>query len=206
MKIILKTLSVDFLAIPERILELIPPHAFRRGEGERFNGYTGLLFDPLAAVESAAHFSVTSLLHPARMARLVEFGSRSKIYPDLEEVVLKLIQATWGGPLWKDSYRRHIQDLIQHVVLDELINQAGSEENPARVRAILRDRILVLADRLEAAPLSSPHQAMAVADIRRWQNRPEGVISRSAMTSTPPGSPIGMNKGMKWQGKKAQIP
>ena len=76
---------------------MIPPPAYRYGEGEAFPGNTELLFDPLAAAEAAANFSVGEILHPQRMARLVVFGSMGD-YPDLEEVADRLIEATWTRP------------------------------------------------------------------------------------------------------------
>ncbi len=188
---ILSTLTVDFLALPERILKMIPPPAFRRQEGERFERYTGLTFDSLAAAESAAHFSVAAILHPQRMARLVEFGSRSREYPDLGEVLERLIGATWHAPPPDNLYRAEIQKVIQRVVTEELLTQAGDDQNRSQVRAILTDRLLKLANSLESLSQLTPHQAQAAADIRRWQTRPEGAGSRTQPPGLPPGSPIG---------------
>ncbi|NNM32622.1 MAG: DUF5117 domain-containing protein, partial [Gemmatimonadetes bacterium] len=72
---ILSTLTVDFLALDPRIVDMIPPPAFRYGIGEDIPGHTELLFDPLGAAEAAADFSVGEILHPQRMARLVLYGS-----------------------------------------------------------------------------------------------------------------------------------
>ena len=192
LEVILSTLTVDFLALPERVLEMIPPPAFRRREGERFERYTGLTFDSLAAAESAAHFSVAAILHPQRMARLVEFGSRSRKYPDLGEVVDRLIEATWSAPLPDELYPAQIQKVIQRVVAEELLTQAGDDQNRSQVRAVLTDRLLKLASRLESLPQLTPQQAQAAADIRRWQNRPERSGDRARPLGLPPGSPIGM--------------
>ncbi len=189
---ILSTLTVDFLALPERILEMIPPPAFRRLEGERFARYTGLTFDSLAAAESAARFSVAAILHPQRMARLVEFGSRSREYPDLGEVLDRLIETTWNAPLPDELYPAQIQKVIQRVVTEELLTQADDAQNRSQARAILTDRLLKLANRLESLPQLSPHQAQAAADIRRWQTRPEGAAPPAQPLALPPGSPIGM--------------
>ncbi len=189
---ILSILTVDFLALPERVLEMIPPPAFRRREGERFERYTGLTFDSLAAAESAVHFSIAAILHPQRMARLVEFGSRSREYPDLGEVVDRLIEATWNAPLPDELYRAQIQRVIQQVVTEELLSQAGDNQNRSQVRAILTDRLLKLANRLESPSQLTPHQAQTAADIRRWANRPEGTGGRTRALDLPPGSPIGM--------------
>jgi hypothetical protein len=68
---VLSTLELDFLTLPEKILELIPPPANRYTQGEDFPGRTGLLFDALGAAEASAAFTVQTVLQPERMARLV---------------------------------------------------------------------------------------------------------------------------------------
>jgi hypothetical protein len=93
---VLQTLTVDFLTLPENIVEMIPPPAFRFGQGETFEGYTELLFDPLGAAEGSASLSARMILHPQRMARLVVFGSMGD-YPGLEEVVDRLIQVAYDA-------------------------------------------------------------------------------------------------------------
>ena len=185
----LSTLTVDFLTIPERIVQMIPPPAFRRAEGVRFEGYTGLLFDPLGAAEGSASFSVRQLLHPQRMARLVVFGSMGD-YPDLEEVVDRLIDVTWNATVPRDEYRMRVLHVIQRVVADEMMVQASWSTNSAEVRAILADRLSRLAERLEARTDRSPHQRLVAVDIRRWENRLESTIP-SPPLQVAPGDPIG---------------
>ena len=92
---VLSTMAVDFLALPESVVRMIPPPAYLYGDGEVFPGYTELLFDPFAVAEAAAAFTVGEVLRPRRMARLVVYGSMGD-YPDLEEVVDRVIEVTWG--------------------------------------------------------------------------------------------------------------
>lgn len=190
---VLSTLTVDFLTIPERIVEMIPPPASRRDEGVRFEGYTGLLFDPLGAAESAASFSVRQLLYPERMARLVVFGSMGD-YPDLEEVVDRLIDVTWNATVPRNEYRLRVLHAIQRVVADEMMVQAGAAKNSAEVRAILADRLRRLADRLAAKADPSPHERLVAADIRRWEHRSE-TATPTAPLQVAPGDPIGAGNG-----------
>jgi len=185
----LRTLTVDFLALPERIVDLIPPPAFRRDEGVRFEGYTGLLFDPLGAAEASAAYSVGEILRPQRMARLVVYGSMGR-GPGLEEVVDRLMEVTWGAAAPSDGYRRQVLHVIQRTTADELMAQASSADNSAEVRAVLSDRLADLADRLEGMTDPTPHQRLVAADIRRWQQRPESVVPGEAL-EIPPGDPIG---------------
>ena len=187
--VVLSTLSADFLALPERIVAMIPPTADRHESGEAFPGYTERLFDPLAAAEASANFSVGEILQPERMARLVVYGSMGD-YPDLEEVVDALVVATWGAPAAQDEYRRQVQHVAQRAVLDKMIMEATSADNPAEVRAVLSDRLDRLATQIEAASGQSPHAKLAAADVRRWQARPDDTVPRRLL-AMPAGDPIG---------------
>src|SRR5690606_25348969 len=71
----LLTISPEVLTLPENIIALIPPRAPGLGNNrELFTKRTGLTFDPLAAAQASAEFSLSFLLHPQRATRLVEFG------------------------------------------------------------------------------------------------------------------------------------
>ena len=186
---ILSTLSVDFLALGEDVVGMIPPPAYRHGEGEAFPGYTEQIFDPLAVAEAAAAFSVGEILHPQRMARLVVFGSMGD-YPDLEEVTDRLIEATWDAETPSSEYRQRVQHAVQRAVADQMMQQASRAENTAEVRAVLADRLEQLAGRVEAMSTPSPHERLVAADIRRWQSRIENTIPGPA-ARMPAGDPIG---------------
>ena len=186
---ILSALTVDFLALPEEVVGMIPPPAFRHDEGEVFAGHTELLFDPLGAAEAAADFTVGEILHPARMARLVVYGSMGD-YPDLEEVTDRLLTATWATSPEADAYRRQVQHAIQRAVVDRMMQEAGSAATMTAARAVLSHRLAELAGRLEAVVDPSPHERLVAADIRRWQERIENTTPGPAL-QLPPGDPIG---------------
>jgi hypothetical protein len=187
---VLSTLTVDFLALSEEIVSLIPPPAFRYAEGEAFPGRTEQLFDPLGAAEAAASFTVGEILQPQRMARLVLFGSTAGDYPDLEEVTDRLIDVTWDAPTPGNEYRRQVLRVAQRAVADQMMQQASREENSAQVRAVLSDRLDLLAQRLEGLALRAPHERLVAADIRRWQARIENTVPGPTL-AMPAGDPIG---------------
>jgi hypothetical protein len=188
---ILSTLSADFLSLPERIVKLIPPPAERQdeGEGEGFAKRTDLLFDPLAAAEASASFTVGEILHPARMARLISFGAQGD-YPTLEEVVDRLLEVTWSAPTATDRYRAAIQQVVQRATVDQMMLQATYETTSNQARAVLSDRLHKLATRLGQQANPSAHVTGVVADVRRWENRTEKTIPGPALR-LPPGDPIG---------------
>jgi len=186
---VLSTLAVDFLALSPDLVRMIPPPAYRYSEGEEFPGYTQQIFDPLAAASAAATFTVGEILNPDRMARLVIFGSMGD-YPDLQEVTDGLIESTWGTSETRDTYRQQVLHAAQRSVVDQMMQQASMAGNPAEVRAILSDRLDVLASGIEAEGALSPHRKLVAADIRRWQSRIENTVPGPQL-QMPAGDPIG---------------
>ena len=185
---VLSTLSVDFLKLPENVLDLLPPAAYRHTQGESFPGRAGLLFDALGAAEASANLSVQQLMHPARMARLVTYGSMGD-YPDLEEVVDSLIEQTWGAETPEDEYGQRVLSVVQRVAVDEMITQASNTESSGEVRSVLASRLNELANQLEDERNPSAHQEGVAADIRRWQQRTENALPEPAL-QMPAGDPI----------------
>ena len=191
--VVLSTLDPEFLAVPERVLRMLPPRAYREPDSEKLERWTGLTFDPLAAAASASGFTVKLLLNSERMARLVEYHSRSSEYPGLPEVTESLLERTWKAPSRATAYLEEVQQTMQRAVLDELLRQASNRQNISQARAILTVHLAGLADWLESVGTPTPHQKLAAEDIRRWQERPHGTDAPTVPHELPPGSPIGVH-------------
>lgn len=189
--LLLESLAPDFLALPDRVLNLIPPRAFGVNTGEIFQKRTGQTFDPIGIASTTADMTVRLILNPQRMARLVDFHARDDSYPGLDEVVDRLIQATWGAPMPADGYRAEIQAATRRVVIDRLMVTAGSGASVPSVRAILNANLHNLRDGLASIDSPTPYQLAAAEDITRWINRAEGLTAPSQVPGAPPGSPIG---------------
>ena len=185
---VLGTLSVNFLKLPQNILELLPPAAYRHGQGEAFPGRSGLLFDALGAAEGSANLSIQTLLHPARMQRLVSYGSMGD-FPNLEEVVDSLLETTWGAEIPEDEYGRQVLNVAQRITIDEMRTQASNSRNSGEVRAVLASRLNALAGELEGRRNKTAHEEATAADIRQWQRRVGGSETAPAL-QMPPGDPI----------------
>ena len=191
LEVVLSTLETDFLALPERIVEMVPPPAYREAGGETFDGHTGLVFDPLAAADTSADYTVELLLHPERMARLVNNHALDSDQPGLAEVLDRLVEKTWGAAEPEGSYRRAVQDAAERSVLNGMMREAMNPDNPARVRAVLEDRLMALGRTLADMSEASPHESLAVADIRRFADRDASLDPNARRPALPPGSPIG---------------
>lgn len=95
---LLSTVDPVELTLPERILDLIPPPAPGRGRGrgrEHLPSRAGPAFDPVAAAELAADLTFGMILDDARATRLIDHRARDPAQPGLEEVLVRLLDATW---------------------------------------------------------------------------------------------------------------
>jgi hypothetical protein len=190
----LLTIEPEFLAIPERILQLIPPRAFGMSSGELFGGRTSPTFDPLGAATTAADLTIGFILQPQRMARLVEFHARDESSPALAEVVDRTLEVSWYAPAEETPYMQEIRHVVERVVLDRLMAEAGSAENTPQVRAVLTAQVASLSAWLAELESPTPHQRLALDDINRWWQRSEGTTPASDVPEAPPGSPIGQRR------------
>ena len=70
-----------------------------------------------------------------------------------------------------------------------MMRHAGSAGTMTEARAVLSDRLDLLAGRLEVpSSQSSPHQRLVAADIRRWQERIENTTPDPSL-QLPAGDP-----------------
>ena len=190
LKTLLQTLDPQALAIPERILKLIPPpaHGFERTR-ENFHGRTSVTFDSLAAVETAADLTAGLILQPERATRLVEFHSRDTNNPGLDEVVDRLITATW-----KIAAPSEVSRTIGNAVLYRLMHLAADETASEQARAIafakLDDLRLWLTTNKVHDPLQSAHYRFAAHQIDYFSKNPK-EIHVTPPPVPPDGPPIG---------------
>jgi Met-zincin/Domain of unknown function (DUF5117) len=134
---VLQTLSPQFLAVPERLLAIIPPRPpFYSRSQETFALRTSPAFDSLAPAEAAAEIVVALLLQPERAERMIEFHAREAGNPGFDELLDDVINATWKMEP-TSGYTGAIQRVVNGVVLDHLMILAADEHASVQVRAIV---------------------------------------------------------------------
>ncbi|NOT59777.1 MAG: DUF5117 domain-containing protein, partial [Acidobacteria bacterium] len=192
---VLATIKPEALAIPEKLLALMPPRAFgyERGTGEYFARRTGLTFDPLAAAAIAADAAISGLLNHQRAARCIEFHAYDAANPDFKEVVDALIAQTWKASRPANATHAVVAETVQARVVAHLMELAANAEASAHVRATasqaLRDLSAWLSVPLRAS--NAAHRNATLDDIKRFLNRPDATFKPAATLATPPGDPIG---------------
>ncbi|MCB1610129.1 MAG: zinc-dependent metalloprotease, partial [Xanthomonadales bacterium] len=188
---LLEALSVENLAIPDRVLGLLSPQANEyRKTPEYFAGRAGPVFDPGAAVESATALVASFLFDPARLNRLHWQHQRQVAVPGVNELVEQSLQASW---LHRSSSadQAAVAWARNWVLLDGLIAALeGGQLQPA-VAAIVRQQLAELqqhAGRQRRGGQAEQYR-QAADYIARYLADPNSVKIRP-MPVPPPGAPI----------------
>lgn len=192
---LLRTLEPEFLAIPESIIQLIPPQPIGYSrDRELFNIHTGLTFDPLAAAESSVQHTLSFLLHPERLARLVEQHARNPEQLSVMELLEELSSSV--GQAGKNPYHAEINRLVQKLTLHHLLQLAGDKKIMQQVSALALLTINDLEESLTSdlastkEPAAKGHQLYLLEQIRLFKQSPEEYKVPDA-PGLPDGSPIG---------------
>jgi hypothetical protein len=193
---VLDTITIEELAIPARILDLVPPTAFGYGgaTSEFFNGRTDPVFDPIAAATIAADMTVSGLLEPHRAARLIELHARDASNPDFKAVVVALINSTWKTAPSGSAYHQAIARAVQSLAVTRLMELAANGDASPQVRAVATESLRELKASLKLAGppgASAAHRRATQEDIERFLARPDATRKQTVPLPTPAGDPIG---------------
>jgi hypothetical protein len=192
---LLETIKPENLTLTDRILALIPPRPpdYPRTR-ETFPFRTGLTFDPLAGAEASANLTVSLILNAERAARLVQYHGQSPDNPGLDEVITKLVAATWGAntPAGLGS---EVARSTRFVVVQHLMALATNGSAPAQVRAIatshlddVKRQATVLAQSAEAETKAQGRYTLLM--LEKFGRDPKS-LDLPHPVEAPPGQPIG---------------
>jgi hypothetical protein len=192
---VLATLRPEALALPKPLLAMIPP----RPSGfdatrELFDRETGLAFDAVRPASTAADMVVSLLLDEERAARLVQQHALDPAQPGLDQVLSRLLSATFGTTP-PDGYHAELGRAVQRVVVERLMDLAATAGMP-QVRAVAAFQLDGLRRRLGTAAAGAgvperAHRQLLVSDIQRFSERDWEQNARVPRPVAPPGSPIG---------------
>ena len=189
---LMRTLDPAQLRLPESVLQAIPPRPSGYGpHRELFPRYTGSTFDAISPAVVAADHTVSQLLDPERAARLVEQKALDPSLPGLDDVLERLLAATWRkAPPPLSSYEAEIARAVEHVVAERLMGLAGGARMP-QVRALATEALARRINSPVGGWLGTAHEELLAGDIRRFRERPAAPLASPAIPVAPPGPPIG---------------
>ncbi len=193
---LIKTLSPEVLAIPEKIYSLIPPVPNDISSAEIFPRKTGLTFDPLTASESLANLTLAGIFYPDRISRILTYHGLDEKSPALEEVLEKLIKATWKSSKSDDMYEAEIQRAVDNLLLSYMLGMINNENLPSQAQSIGYYKAKELSEWMQSAMATEKsyeqkaHFSHAVAKIENYDDD-EDDFKYMILDNAPPGAPIG---------------
>ncbi len=191
---LLKTIDINTIAIPKRVIELFPPRAIGYGRSkESFKSKNGIAFDPFGAVETASEMTLSLLLHPERASRLVQHKSLDNSQLGLEELVNTLIDNSFKKN-YKDTYYQELQNVVNNQVLNQLFYLAASENTYKQVIAIVNSKlseIATLVRNRKSNGVQKIYDLELIKSIETFKKNPS-KYKKPTVSKIPDGSPIGM--------------
>jgi hypothetical protein len=189
---VMATLDPKLLALPQRIVDVLPPraHGYDEGTAELFAKKTEPAFDPIAAATIAADIALAALLDPSRCARLVQHHAENSANPPMAELADGLIDLVLRSG---KGYEAAITRATRTVVVSRLADLASSTGIDPQVRAQAAESLRKLSARLANASrdsdeIETAHRRTTRSDIERFLARPD--LKLPVAPETPPGSPI----------------
>jgi hypothetical protein len=182
------------LTVPKKILDSIPPRPPGWGvHRELFPRTTGEGFDPISPATIAADVTIGFVLQPDRAARMVAQHAVDPTLPGFEEVVDRLVKATFDAPT-ATPYEAEVRRATERVLVDRLAGLAAAAQN-TQVRAVASLKLQRLADRLKVNGTKTDsdiaQHTLLAADIKRFLERPADTQKVLPAAPAPPGAPIG---------------
>lgn len=190
---VLKTLNINEIAIPKDKLSMFPPRAMGYGRTrESFKSKTGVAFDPFGAVETASSMTLSLLLHPQRVTRLVQHKSMDRSQLGLVEVLDELIEDSFKTS-HKDNYHQELQNVVNVQVLNQLFYLASHDGMYAQVNAIVNAKIYEIHELLKSSKakgVQKIYNSQMMKMISDFKKSPK-KFKKPNTPKIPDGSPIG---------------
>jgi hypothetical protein len=184
----LDALEPAALAVPERVLAMIPPVPPGGDASMAWLGYTGTALDQLSLAGGLATETIENIFERDRLGRLVLFSARDASNPSLDEVTRTVIDRTWGAAPAGNGHQA-LRRTVQQVVVNTLLDRAGDAQALAEVRSIMELHLGALKTRLAGMTGGSAAdralRAKTVRDIDRYFEGNDDPKTRSRYAVIP---------------------
>jgi hypothetical protein len=193
---LIATIQPKALAVPERIVKMIPPSPYGISGGWGFaTTPAGIVYDPLAVARSLASNVADGILQPDRIERVISFHARDAASPSADEIIGRLIAGVYTDAAATTAYERGVRRQARRAVADALFALATDERATADARAVADDQLNQLATQLSSAKADDADDraanAQVVRDVRNWLDRRIAPPHPTSVIPLPPGTPIG---------------
>jgi hypothetical protein len=190
LRIALDALEPAALAVPERVMALIPPTP--DGGDEMFawiRSAGGTSFDQISLAGGLATEVIEAILHRERAARVAQLSARQPSIPSLDEVIGTVVARTWGAAPSAEPNAQALRRTVQRVVLNTLLDRAGDPQALVEVRQAAEWHLQKLDKRIASlsggAPADQALRASARREIARYFEGSDDPATRSRFAVIP---------------------
>jgi hypothetical protein len=191
LKALVDCMDPKTLTLPESIIKLIPPRpAGYSISRELFSRRTGLVFDPLAAAESAADMPLSFLFNASRMNRMVQYQVSNKGL-GVDEMIGVLIAKTWKSPRligMEGLIQKQNEQLLLTYLLSSSVNDDASFATKALIHKSLEDLNIYAGAQLKATT-DNIYKGYLILTLDRMKSPEKAKPTLHPVA--PPGAPIG---------------
>lgn len=182
-----RSISVKALLLPAGLVKQIPPKAYGYNRTRESPPSLSLpLLDPLAMAEAAISTTLSLLLRPERLARVIQQSTDDSDIPDISRILDGLIKASLLlAPL--DGQSELVRQRLSLIVLEHLLSLAYSQQQTPEVAAESRSMVKSLERQL--ARRKTSHNRFLLDLVRSTISR-GNYETKPRFTPMPPGSPI----------------
>jgi hypothetical protein len=166
----LDALAPAALAVPERVMAMIPPVPYGGDESIAWIGSAGgTSFDQISLAGGLATEVIEGIMHRERLARVVQFHARDASLPALDDVLGTVVARAFATATAaeQDGNSAALRRVVQRVVVNTLLDRAGDKQALAEVRAGAELQLQRLDARLAAASGGTAADEALRASVRR---------------------------------------
>ena len=153
---LMKTLNPDFLAIPKDKLQLFPPRAFGYPRTrESFKSNLGVAFDPFSVAETSADMTLSLILRPKRLNRLIlqhSLDNSNLSLDELYDLILKktIFLKSSNITELENFYLEEIQHIVNTTFLKNIFKVINSSSSYSQVKSISNELVRKISSELSS--------------------------------------------------------
>jgi len=197
---LMKTISPNFLAIPKEKLKLFPPRAFGYPRTrESFKSNLGVAFDPFSVSETSADMTLSLILRPKRLNRLILQHSLDNSNLSLEDlydfiIAKTILLKTNNVTSNQDSYHDEVQHIVNVALLNNIFKVVNDSSTFSQVKNISNQFLKKITQELLSKKRKdyklSKYSSYYVRMISDFNEDPKEYLIKDSL-KIPDGSPIG---------------
>lgn len=189
--VLLSAIEPSQLNVDDQLIRQISPRPYSSiRDPEILPSWSGRSFDVFAPAKVAIEMTVSEILQPQRMNRLVQQSRMDSTYLNPAQLVSKLIEFAYNLEP-SDENEKTIVSLIKESLADRQMAILDNTNNSFHVRDAVHRGLKQMMIRESTGNSNTQYRSTLYRRIKLHLERPASVMPKPTSPDTPPGSPIG---------------